>query len=209
MTSINPRKRGGKRKIPILAQDAMPIYETSRSDDLSELDASISGEFDENIAIPASNTILSSEGVLLPILKKRTTIPMYSNEEVIIPSNSFNVNNSSICTPLDQDDEDDGFFNEDVSVLLGNVYSGGGDSQERIRSRIEAAKERLRIAFPLLTSQQRERYDKFKQSAIPRPVMKRVTNIIFNCDASGCRLFWVLQLTQIWLLLLLECQKCL
>lgn len=184
----NTRKRGGKRKIPILAQDTMPIYETSKSEDLSELDASISSEFRESLLTQAPNTLLSSEGVLLPLLKKRATIPSQNAEDRAQQMSSSTASGPN-STSADQDEDDEGFFNEDVSALLGSIYSGGGDSQERIRAKIDAAKERLRLAFPLLTPQQRERYEKFRQSAIPRPVMKRV-HIRLIYPFSGCSPFW-------------------
>ena len=168
------RKRGGKRKIPILAQDTMPIYEAAKADDFSELDAGISSEFIDSASTHPSATLLSSEGVLLPLLKKRATVSHQTGEDPTQQVSQSATTTGSQASG-DQDDEDDGFFNEDVSILLGSIYAGSGDSQERIKAKIDTAKERLRLAFPLLTPQQKERYEKFRQSAIPRPAMKRVS----------------------------------
>lgn len=190
------RKRGGKRKIPILSQDRMPIYTNKASASSEERDEearekkldrpvqslnpdsndSVDDEHSPSDSTLSKTSILTER--LLPLMMMMKKKIAGSQSQPLSPAPMVSTEDN-IASPVAEDDYDDDGCSEDVSSLLSGNSCDDGDCSsskgtESIRRRMEVAKERMRLALPLLTEAQRIRYDTFRRSAISRPTMKRV-----------------------------------
>lgn len=177
---VSNRKRGGKRKIPILSQDRMPIYEEDSYSHYSERSST------QTLSQQPQAAPVTSSNLLPMILKKRG--PTFPGS---IESQASNLQEDSTAKIQEEEGEEEGGTEELLSFLSGANRLGGlgtivdSPSSEEVRSRIESSKESIRHAMPLLTEDQKLRYGVFKSSTLPRPVMKKV-GLVCQAPKSYC-----------------------